>query len=131
MKKSARSESELVLIEIAGWYGMIAILIGYALISFQIISSQSFLYHFLNGTGALGLAGYAYHKKDYPTSILNLIFGAIAVIALVLLFRNYWSLSMPPIINDRIYSKTQINEAVLLELINSKPIQRLKHIAFD
>ena len=40
---------------VVGWYGVIAILLGYALSSFSVISNQDIWYHILNGTGALGI----------------------------------------------------------------------------
>ncbi len=33
------------------------------------------------------------------------------------------------IINDKIYGKQEVSDEVIIELINSKPIQRLKHVA--
>ena len=36
---------------------------------------------------------------------------------------------MSEIINDEVYGKIEINEPILLELINSKEIQRLKNIS--
>lgn len=40
--------------EIIGWYGMGAILLAYALVSFNFLSVSSTIYQLLNFTGAAG-----------------------------------------------------------------------------
>jgi hypothetical protein len=69
--------------EILGWYGMTAIVLAYSLISFSLISSNSFYYQFLNLTGSLGIILVALGKKDYQPVVLNIIWMIIAVIAIV------------------------------------------------
>ena len=69
-------------IEILGWYGAIAILAAYALVSFGELSPQSLWYHILNGTGALAIATHAFVKKDYQPALLNVIWMLIAIFAL-------------------------------------------------
>ena len=68
-----------------GWYGMIAILIAFTGVSFNVIQAHSFAYQILNLTGALGLTWNCFNKKDYPEVALNAVFAAIAVIALLTL----------------------------------------------
>jgi hypothetical protein len=76
------------LIEIFGWYGTVAIVGAYALVSFSILQPTSIWYQLLNGTGALGIVIVAFHKKDWQPGVLNIIWTVIAVIAIVqILFR--------------------------------------------
>ena len=43
------------LIELFGWYGTVAIVAAYALVSFSVLQPTDITYQLLNGTGALGL----------------------------------------------------------------------------
>jgi hypothetical protein len=70
------------LIEIFGWYGTVAIVLAYILVSFSVISSSSLWYQLLNGTGALGLVADSMYKKDYQPEVLNLIWVFISVVAI-------------------------------------------------
>ncbi|MDO8529368.1 MAG: hypothetical protein Q7S18_01740 [bacterium] len=72
-----------ILEEIVGWYGTIAIVSAYALLSFGIINSDSSLYQILNATGALGIVVISFKKKAYQPGVLNIIWTVIAVIALI------------------------------------------------
>jgi hypothetical protein len=73
-------------IEIFGWYGTIAIITAYALVSFLILQPTNIWYQLLNGTGALGIVLVAFHKKDYQPGVLNIIWTIIAVIAILKIF---------------------------------------------
>jgi hypothetical protein len=68
---------------IIGWYGVIAILSAYFLVSFDVISAQTLLYQALNITGALGIVYDSFKKKDVQPGILNIIWAIIALIAIV------------------------------------------------
>jgi hypothetical protein len=70
------------LIEVWGWYGMIALLAAYALVSFGVFSSNSFWYQFLNLTGASGIVASGLFHRDYPPAFLNIVWMLIAVFAL-------------------------------------------------
>ncbi len=69
--------------EFLGWYGTAAILIAYALINFNIISLEGYLYQLLNTTGALGIAYISFKKRAYQPGVLNVIWAAIALIAIM------------------------------------------------
>jgi hypothetical protein len=73
---------EKIIDEALGWYGTFAILLAYALVSLGIISSQTFIYQILNGTGALGIVYISFKKRAYQPGILNIIW-AIALMALI------------------------------------------------
>ncbi len=69
-----------------GWYGVVAILGAYALVSFSIVDVHGWLYQVLNLTGALGLVLVSYHKKDYQPAVLNAIWAIVALVAAIRLF---------------------------------------------
>lgn len=70
-------------LEIFGWYGAVAIVGAYALVSFSIIQSNSVLYQLLNLTGAIGIVAVSLAKKAYQPATLNIIWTVIAAIALI------------------------------------------------
>jgi hypothetical protein len=74
------------LMSVFGWYGVVALLLAYALVSFNVLAANSFSYQILNITGALGITFEAFYKKDNPAAYLNLawvIIGVVVVISLL------------------------------------------------
>ncbi len=69
--------------ELAGWYGMSAILVSFTLISFGVFTAHSLLYQVLNFTGAAGIAWNAYEQKARPSVVLNVVYGFVALVALL------------------------------------------------
>lgn len=69
--------------EAAGWYGMTAIVMAYALVSFQAISSAGWLFQILNLTGSIGIIVISTIKKVRQSVMLNVFWAIIAVVALV------------------------------------------------
>ena len=69
--------------EIAGWYGVIAILLAYALVSFSALSSESIIFQILNLSGAIGLVVINLEKKVNQSIAINSIWAIIALLALV------------------------------------------------
>ena len=72
--------------EILGWYGLAAVVLAYASVSLSFISPSSYLYQSLNLSGAVGLGLVAFMKKAYQNGVLNIVWGAIAIIAMIRLF---------------------------------------------
>jgi hypothetical protein len=70
-------------IEALGWYGVMATIVAYLLVSFSILSPINIWYQLLNLTGALGVTIETYYKKDYQPFWLNLIWMLIALSALI------------------------------------------------
>lgn len=68
--------------ETIGWYGTCAIVVSYALSSFGYLLASTFLYRFLNLTGALGIMYISFKKKTYQPGVLNIIWAIIALIAI-------------------------------------------------
>lgn len=69
--------------ESIGWYGTIVIVLAYALVNFNVLSSSNVLYLFLNLTGALGIVYISFKKKTYQPGVLNIVWAIIALIALI------------------------------------------------
>lgn len=73
-------------IEFAGWYGVLAILTAYALVSFEVIDVHSLAYPLINLTGALGLLASSLAKKDKQPAVLNSVWAGVALVAIIKLF---------------------------------------------
>ena len=72
-----------VFIEILGWYGTVAIVGAYALVSFSLLDAESLVYQMLNGTGAVGIVLVSLHKRAYQPAVLNAIWTGIALLAIL------------------------------------------------
>ncbi|MFA5987892.1 MAG: hypothetical protein WC797_04575 [Candidatus Paceibacterota bacterium] len=70
-------------IEGFGWYGTVAIVLAYALVSFDVLIPTNLTYQLLNGTGALGIVIVSLHKRAYQPGVLNIIWTLIALAAIV------------------------------------------------
>jgi hypothetical protein len=68
-----------------GWYGVLAILLAYLLVSSSIIVAKSLTYQLLNLTGALGIIIEALSKKDAQPALLNSIWAVIALVSIVVI----------------------------------------------
>ncbi|MEX0668505.1 MAG: hypothetical protein WD061_02090 [Candidatus Saccharimonadales bacterium] len=85
MKKIA---NKYIVTEVFGWYGASAIILAYALVSFELVTAGSWIYQLLNLTGALGIITTSLTKKDYQPAVLNifwLIIAAAAITRIILL----------------------------------------------
>ena len=75
-----------IIYEIFGWYGLIAILLAYGLVSYRILVPTGFIYQLLNLTGAAGIIVISYKKKVLQSVVLNIVWGLIGLIAIIQLF---------------------------------------------
>lgn len=78
-----KNEKRNLFAEIAGWYGALAIITAYALVSFELINSNGLAYQLLNLTGAIGVIIIAIHKRVKQSIVLNVFWSLVAIIALV------------------------------------------------
>lgn len=69
--------------EVAGWYGIGAVLGTYALASFGIISIDSLLFQALNATGSGGLIWISAVKRVRQLVVFNIIWTSVALISIV------------------------------------------------
>lgn len=75
-----------IFLESSGYVGASLILLAYFLVSFDIVSSQSALFQYLNLIGSGGNITYYLYKKAYSGAILDSFWLVIAVVALATLF---------------------------------------------
>lgn len=71
------------LVEVLGWYGFIALLVAYGMVSLNFVPSRSLAYQLLNLSGSVGLAILTFFKKAYQNTLLNVVWGAISIAALI------------------------------------------------
>lgn len=76
------------LIEAIGWYGAVAILSAYTLVSYAIIQADSISFQMLNLTGSAAFVYLNYVKKVYQVVVLNVVWFLVACIAIINIF---WS----------------------------------------
>ena len=74
------------IVELVGWYGAIATLCAYFLVSFEIMGPKDLRYQLLNLTGAIGLGIICKYKKTYQPLVVNIIWAAIALLAIANIF---------------------------------------------
>lgn len=77
-----------LLIEIAGWVGGGMILLGYVLVSTGRLQGRSVTYQMLNLAGSLGFVVNAAWHGAIPPMALNVIWCAIALYTLAMLWRE-------------------------------------------
>lgn len=65
-----------------GWYGLVAIITGFALVSFSVTEARSYIFQLLNLTGGLSIMASSLSKKDYPVVVLNGFWVLIALVTL-------------------------------------------------
>ncbi len=82
------SDVGAVLLEIAGFAGMILILGAYALLSLRKIKPTSRTYQVMNLIGSLFLILYSINLFAWASVVLNVIWAIIAVFALSRMFRR-------------------------------------------
>ena len=70
-------------VEAFGWYGLVAVLLAYASVSFGTLAPNSVIFQLLNLTGSFGLAVLTFYRRAYPNLVLNIIWGAISLVAIV------------------------------------------------
>lgn len=82
MAKKQALKLNTVFAETAGWYGAIAIISAYALVSFDVVTSDSLPFQLLNLTGAMGVMIIAVHKRVKQSIVLNVFWVLVAIIAI-------------------------------------------------
>jgi len=79
-------QKHLLFIQIIGWLGTVILMGVYALNSFGVIPSTGFWYPFGNLIAAILLGIRVFADRNYSNLILEIVFGSIALIALIRLF---------------------------------------------
>lgn len=83
--KSSRNKKAKIIENTIGWYGALATLSAYFLVSFGIMGPTDLRYQLLNLTGAIGLATICYFKRTYQPLFVNIIWAGIAIFAISLM----------------------------------------------
>lgn len=74
--------------DLIGWLGTLAYIVAYLLLSLGKLKAEQKTYHVLNILGAVGLTVNAIHLNDYPNIIVNIVWLAIALMALIIVIRK-------------------------------------------
>lgn len=69
--------------DIVGWYGALAVLISYGLVSFRLIPSTGWTFQVLNFTGGIGLLLIAWKKQVWQAVFLNAVWCLVAFGAMI------------------------------------------------
>lgn len=77
-----------LLSELLGWYGILALMVGYGLVSFAMIEPQGIVYQLLNITGSAGLLIVSITKKVMQNVLLNIFWIIIGIVTLTNLALN-------------------------------------------
>jgi hypothetical protein len=72
-----------VWLDVGGWMGALALLVAYSLISWGRVSGSSGSYQSLNIVGSLLLLMNAGWHHAWPSSVVNLVWIGVALIALI------------------------------------------------
>ena len=75
--------TERNLVDIAGWIGVVAILIAYGLVSMKRMEGDSVRYQALNIIGAGLLIYNSYYFQAYPSVVVNLVWVIIGMYTMV------------------------------------------------
>lgn len=72
-----------ILVQIVGWIGAVLVVVAYLLVSSGKVKGDSRLYQFMNLFGAVGVAVNAAYQDAWPSFGIQVVWFAIAVVALV------------------------------------------------
>ena len=70
-------------IEVFAWIGVTVILIAYALLSFDVIESDSITFQLSNLIGAAGIASISFLRQVFQPLVLNTTWAVIALVAII------------------------------------------------
>ena len=79
-------KTKSLLTDVLGWYGVVAILAAYALLTWGVVTVGDLSFHLLNLTGSLGIVASSTQKRDWQADVLNIVFALIALIGIVGIF---------------------------------------------
>ena len=88
-----------IVFEVLGWAGTVIILLGYLLLSLGKITNGR-LYQTFNLVGAIGLLVNGVVHAAWPSAILNVIWSAIALFALIQIARKRPEKPLTPVADE-------------------------------
>jgi hypothetical protein len=78
-----------LLIDVAGWTGVVALLVAYGLVSTKRMDGESFAYQALNIAGAGLLIVNSLYYGAYPSVVINVIWIGIGFFALFRVWKKF------------------------------------------
>ena len=78
----------MMFVKIIGWLGVLLFILAYLLLSLEKLDAKKPTYHILNFLGALCLIINAISIKDNPNIAVNGIWGLIAVVTAIKLYKK-------------------------------------------
>ncbi len=72
-----------IFIQIVGWIGAFLIVLAYFLVSYTSVQSSSRVYQLMNLVGAIGIGINTFYQEAWPSFSIQIVWGIIAIIALV------------------------------------------------
>jgi len=82
MTTSKKQKNTLNARELAGWTGVLLILLAYCLVTLGGLQPSDLLYSLMNLFGALGIIASSYSKRDLQPVFLNLVWLLVAAIGI-------------------------------------------------
>ncbi len=86
MKELSSLVNNKWLIETIGWIAAAEIVLAYALVSSNKVSSTSLFYQLLNFTGGILFVIYTIINKAYASAFVNVVWVLIAIISLITMY---------------------------------------------
>jgi hypothetical protein len=83
MAKKEKHWQTRKIVNLIGWYGAIATLTAYFLVSFEIVGPKNLTYQILNLSGAIGLGIICDYKKTFQPLFVNTIWAIIALVSII------------------------------------------------
>jgi hypothetical protein len=77
-----------ILVDVLGWIGAAALLVGYGLVSSQRVQGASGAYQALNAVGSVLLLVNTFYYRAYPSSFVNVLWLGIALVAMLRAWRR-------------------------------------------
>lgn len=74
--------------DIVGWIGILLVIAAYFLVSIKKLLPHSSTYQILNLFGAIGIGVNVWIQKAYPSFVLQIVWGAIAIYGLCKSFKK-------------------------------------------
>lgn len=81
---------------VIGWVSAVFLVGAYTLVATKRISASAPAYHVANFVGAVGLTVFSLYKEAIPSVVLNVFWGAVAVVGIVIAIRAVKESSQPP-----------------------------------
>lgn len=82
-----------VVFEIDGWVASVLLVGGYLLVATRLLDAHRPLYHVINLVGSVLLVIFSIYKTAWPQLFLNLFWGVVAIVGILLAIRSARSLS--------------------------------------